>query len=45
MATFLSQKYLLIYKDSKYYVEHSFAHGPEMTMDSGHKTEEATANL
>ena len=36
--------FLLAYKDSKCYVENSFAYAPEMTMDSRDKTEEATAN-
>ena len=44
-ARFLRQKHLLVYKDSKCYVENSFASAPEMTMESGDKTEEATANL
>ena len=44
-ANFLWQRYLLMYKDGKCYVENSFAYAPEMTMDSGDKTKEATANL
>ena len=34
-----------MYKDSKCYVDNSFAYEPEMSMDSGDKTEEATTNL
>ena len=45
MASFLGQKYLLVYKDRKCYVENSFAYAPEMTMYSGDKTEEVTANF
>ena len=45
MASFLRQRYLLVYKDSKCYVENSFAYVPEMTMDSRDKSEKATFNL
>ena len=34
-----------MYKDRICHAENSFAHAPEMTMDSGEKTEEAIANL
>ena len=36
---------MLVYKDSKCYVENSFACAPAMTVDSGDKTEEESANL
>ena len=45
VVSFLWQRYLLVDKNSKCYAESSFAYVPEMTMDSGDKTEEATANL
>ena len=36
---------MLVYKDSKRYVENSLAYAPDMTIDSGDETEEATADL
>ena len=45
VAGFLWQRYLLVYKESKCYVENLFAYAPEMTIDSEDKTEETVANL
>ena len=36
-GSFLSQRYSLVYKDSKCCVENSFHYAPEMTMDSREK--------
>ena len=45
VASSLWQRYLLVYKDSKCYVENSFAYAPEMTMDTRDKTTAAIANF